>query len=187
MFAGISESLPVLVTTNVASALIVRLTCAGSDGALFTSVTTTLKLLVALNGGVPLSMTRVVMVFVLGPCASVGVQVITPELEIVAPEGAANKEYVRVFGGESLSVAVFVTVNVVNSATVGSACTGRIGAVFAGLTMTRKLFVALSGGFPLSVTCVVIVFVLGAWAWVGVQLMTPAVEIVAPAGATSSE
>ena len=126
--------------------------CAGSDGALFTSVTTTLKLLVALNGGVPLSTTRVVIVFVLGPCASVGVQVITPELEIVAPEGAPNKVYVRVFGGESLSVAVFVTIRVVNSATVVSACAGRIGEVFPGVTMTRKLLVALSGGTPLSVT-----------------------------------
>jgi len=176
----------VLVTTNVASALIVRLTCAGSDGALFTSVTTTLKLFVALNGGVPLSTTRVVMVFVLGPCASVGVQEITPELEIVAPVGAANKVYVKVFGGESLSVAVFVTISVVNSVTVVSACAGRSGAVFAGLTTTRKLFVALSGGIPLSVTTVVMVFVLGACACVGVHVITPADEIVAPAGATSS-
>jgi hypothetical protein len=55
-----------------------------------------------------------------------------------------------------------------------------------GVTMTRKLFVAIIGGFPLSVTIVVMVFVLGAWASVGVQLMTPAVEIVAPAGATRS-
>jgi hypothetical protein len=127
-----------------------------------------------------------VIVFVLGPCASVGVQTITPELEIVAPAGAAKRVYVRIFGGESLSVAVFVTINVVNSATVVSACEGRIGAVFAGLTMTRKLLVALSGGEPSSVTTVVKVFVLGAWASVGVQLMMPADEIVAPAGATRS-
>src|SRR5215831_4507972 len=98
-----SESLPVLVTTNVASAVIDRSPWAGSDGALFTSVTTTVKLLVALSGGVPLSVTRVVMTFVPGPCASVGVQLITPELEIAAPAGGANKVYVRVFGGESLS------------------------------------------------------------------------------------
>jgi len=147
-----SESLPVFVTTNVASAVIVRLIWTGSDGAVFTSVTTTLKLLVALNGGVPLSTTRVVIVLVFGPCASVGVQVITPELEIVAPAGAANKVYVNVFGGESLSVAVFVTVKVVISATVTSACAGRMGGVFPGVTMTWKLFVALSGGAPLSVT-----------------------------------
>ena len=175
-----------LVTTNVASALIVRLPCAGSDGALFTSVTTTLKLFVALNGGVPLSVTRVVIVFVPGPCASVGVHVITPELEIVAPAGAVNKVYVNVFGGELVSLAVFVTISVVNSATVTSACAGRIGGVFAGLTITRKLFVALSGGEPLSVTTVVMVFVLGAWACVGVQLIMPADEMVAPAGATRS-
>jgi len=181
-----SESLPVLVTTNVASEVIVRLTCVGSDGALFTSVTTTLKLLVALNGGVPLSTTRVVMVFVPGPCASVGVQEITPELEIVAPEGAASNVYVRLFGGESLSVAVFVTVKVVNSATVALACAGRIGAVFAGLTMTRKVFVALSGGEPLSVTTVVNVFVVNAWPSEGVHVIIPFELIAAPAGGKSN-
>jgi hypothetical protein len=138
--------------------------------------------LVALNGGVPLSVTRVVIVFVLGPCASPGVQVITPELEIVAPDGAANNVYVRVFGGESLSVAVFVTIIVVNSAIVVSPCAGRIGAVFAGLTMTRKLFVALSAGEPLSVTTVVIVFVAKACPAEGVQVMTPFELIAAPAG-----
>jgi hypothetical protein len=136
VFAGKSESLPVLVTTRVASALIVLLFCSGRDGALFTSVTNTVKLFVPLNGGFPLSVTRVVIVFVLGPCASVGVHEITPELEIVAPAGAANKVYVRISGGESLSVAVFVTINVVNSATVVSACAGRIGGVFPAETMT---------------------------------------------------
>jgi len=78
--------------------------------------------------------------FVLGPCASAGVHVITPELEIVAPAGAANKAYVKEFGGESASVAVFVTVSVVNSASVTSSCAGRIGGVFAGVTVTRKLY-----------------------------------------------
>ena len=54
------------------------------------------------------------------------------------------------------------------------------------VTITRKLFVALSGGEPLSVTTVVMVFVLGAWACVGVQLIMQADEMVAPAGATRS-
>jgi hypothetical protein len=181
-----SESLPVLVTANVASAVIVRLPGAGSDGALFTSVTTTVKLFVALNGGVPLSVTRVVIVLVPGPCTSLGVHAITPELEMVAPEGAASKVYVKVFGGESLSVAVFVTISVVNSATVASVCAGRIGAVFAGVTVTRKLFVALSGGEPLSVTTVVMVFVDNAWASEGAQVMTPFESITAPAGGKSN-
>src|SRR2546429_4478190 len=43
-----------------------------STGALFTSVTITWKLLVALKLGEPLSNTRTVTVFVLGPCASLG-------------------------------------------------------------------------------------------------------------------
>ena len=61
------------------------------------------------------------------------------------------------------------------------------GGEFDCVTITRKLFVALSGGTPLSVTCVVIVFVLGACAGVGVHVITPEGDMVAPAGATSSE
>src|SRR5262249_50376568 len=62
-----------------------------------------------------------------------------------------------------------------------------VGGEFDCVTKTRKLFVALSEGEPLSLTTVVMVFVLGAWACVGVQLMTPAGDIAAPAGATKSE
>src|SRR2546422_7419712 len=51
-----------------------------STGAVFTSVTITVKLLVSLDGGAPLSVTRTVIRLVLGPCASVGVQVRTPVL-----------------------------------------------------------------------------------------------------------
>ena len=79
-----------LVTTNVVVAVIVRLFCAGNVGALFTSVTTTVKLFVALRGGVPLSVARVVIKFVPGPCASEGVHVITPDADIAAPDGAVN-------------------------------------------------------------------------------------------------
>ena len=50
-------------------------------------MTITVKLLVALNGGTPLSVTMVVIRLVLGPCASVGVQVITPLVSMVAPGG----------------------------------------------------------------------------------------------------
>jgi hypothetical protein len=42
--------------------------------------------------GTPLSVTTVVIVFVDGPCASVGVQLITPLGLTVAPEGAFNNE-----------------------------------------------------------------------------------------------
>ena len=59
----------------VVSSLIVRFVCTGNTGALFTSSTVTLKLLVALKAGTPLSVTTVVNVATLGPWASVGVQV----------------------------------------------------------------------------------------------------------------
>ncbi len=51
---------------------------AASTGAVFTSVTITWKLCVALKLGTPLSTTRTVTGFVLGPCDSVGVHVSTP-------------------------------------------------------------------------------------------------------------
>jgi hypothetical protein len=79
-------------------------------------------------------------------------------------------------------VAVFVTVNVVNSATVRLLCAGSTGAVFAGVTTTAKLFVALSAGEPLSVTTVVIVLVLGAWPADGVQVIMPLEVMTAPLG-----
>ena len=57
---------------------------------MFASVTTTMKELVALSGGTPLSVTRVVMVFVPGPWASEGVQVIVPLVSIAAPVGGLS-------------------------------------------------------------------------------------------------
>src|SRR6267142_3096604 len=90
-FAGMSESVAVLVTTSVVSAVIERLACSGKIGALFTSLTVTTKLFVSLNGGTPLSVTTVVNVFALGPWASVGVQLMIPLPLIVAPVGAASR------------------------------------------------------------------------------------------------
>src|SRR6266851_3558552 len=83
-------SLAVLVTVSVVSSLIVRLAWPGNTGALFTSLTVTVKELVALKAGVPLSVTMVVNVFVLGPCASPGVQLITPLALMLAPVGGAT-------------------------------------------------------------------------------------------------
>ena len=79
-FAGISASKAVLVTSRVAGPMSVWSACAGRTGAVFTSFTTTLKLLVALSGGWALSVTTVVRLFVPGPSASVGVQGIMPLL-----------------------------------------------------------------------------------------------------------
>src|SRR6202142_30518 len=78
---GISLSLAVLVTVKLCVPTSVRLLCTGKVGAVFTSFTTTVKLFVALK--LP-SLTMVVNTFVLGPCASVGVHVITPFVLMLA-------------------------------------------------------------------------------------------------------
>src|SRR2546421_4360905 len=109
------------------SSLIVRLVCAGRTGALFTSVATTVKLFVALKGGDPLSVTLVVKTFVLGPWASVGVQVMIPSEEIVAFVGAVRSAYVRRLPASG-SVAVLVTVRLVSSVIERLVCAGRTGA-----------------------------------------------------------
>src|SRR5437588_12978557 len=99
-----SASVAVLVIVSRVLAAMVRLVCAGNVGAEFTSFTTTVKLLVALNGGTPLSTTRVVMVLVEGPWASVGVHVMTPPLVMLAPVGGLSKLCVSLLAGISDSV-----------------------------------------------------------------------------------
>src|SRR5579862_1111663 len=119
-------------------------------GALFTSLTVTTNEFVTLT--VP-SLTTVVMVYVPGPCASDGVHVMTPLEEITAFVGGATKEYVKVFGGMSESVALFVTVMSVSSLIVRlpGVCTNT-GGLFTSVTVSVKEFVVLRGGYPLSVT-----------------------------------
>src|ERR1051325_4408363 len=129
---------------------------AESAGALFTSLTTTVKRLVALFEGAPLSVTTVTIVFVVGPSTSfVGASVITPLASMLAQDGGDTNWYVSTLAGRSESLAVFVTINVVNSANVRSICTGSTGALFTSLTVTMKLLVALKGGVPLSETTTV--------------------------------
>src|SRR3954454_1959584 len=130
-----SESEAVFVATNVVSAIIVRFGCAGKTGALFTSMTVTTKEFVALNGGIPLSVTTVVIVFVLGPWASVGVQVITPLTSIWTPLGGFRSKYVTALAGKSGSAAVFVTTSVVCTAIARVVCAGKTGALFTSLTV----------------------------------------------------
>ena len=86
-FVGKSESVAVAVKLTVWPMKFVRLAIGASPGALFTSLTVTVKELVALRAGAPLSVTMVVNVFVLGPCASLGVQLITPLALMLAPVG----------------------------------------------------------------------------------------------------
>src|SRR6266568_3768813 len=157
-----------------------RLLIDASTGAVFTSLTKTVKLLVWLRAGSPSSVTLIVIVFVLGPWASVGVQVSTPVVESTStPAGPLTKAKVSVLAGTSVSVAVFVITSVLSSLMVWSAGTVRTGALFTSLTTTVKLLVALRAGLPLSVTLTVIVFVLGPCASVGVQLSTPLVGLTA--------
>ena len=70
----------------------VRLACGGKAGAELISFTITVKELVVEAGGSPLSITTVVNTFVPGPWASVGVQVITPLVSMVAPAGGFRTE-----------------------------------------------------------------------------------------------
>src|SRR3989441_161213 len=97
VFAGRSASLAVFVTVSVLSSVTVRSVGTVSTGALFASVTTTVKLLVSLDSGTPLSVTLNVIRLVLGPWASVGVQVSTPLLgSRFTPVGADTKLKVNV-------------------------------------------------------------------------------------------
>src|SRR5580704_118035 len=91
-----SESVAVFVTTSGVRPTMVRLVCAGSTGGLFKSLTTTVKLFVALRDGDPLSVTTVVITLVEGACASVGVQVMTPLVSMLALAGALTSMYVSV-------------------------------------------------------------------------------------------
>ena len=90
--AGCSRSVAAFVTVKVASSATVCCPITPNTGGWFTSVTITVKLFVAL--AVP-SLTTVVNVFVAGPSASVGVHVITPLVDITAPDGGATNEKVR--------------------------------------------------------------------------------------------
>src|SRR5437879_4019540 len=144
------------------------------SGARFTSVTVTVKLFVALKAGTPLSVTVTLTTFVLGPCASLGVQLITPLAAlIVIPVGALTSAKVSVLAGRSASVALALTLRPVCSSIVWLAGTLNTGARFTSVTVTVKLFVALKAGTPLSVTLTLTTFVLGPCASLGVQLITP--------------
>ena len=75
-----------------------------------------MKLLVALRGGEPLSVTTTVIVLTLGPCNSPGVQLIAPVSgTIVIPAGGESRLNSRLFAGISESVAEAETDNVADS------------------------------------------------------------------------
>src|SRR5205807_611021 len=78
VLAGTSASVALAVTASALNSSIVWLAGTLNTGATFTSRTVTVKLLVALNAGTPLSVTTTVIVFVHRHCASLDVQQIVP-------------------------------------------------------------------------------------------------------------
>src|SRR5258708_6882492 len=117
--AGMSASVAMAVKVSRLPSFTVLSLMGAKTGALFTSLTMMVKLLVSLSGRLPSSVTRTVMTLVLGPCASVGVQVRTPVTESsVIPLGAATRVNVNELAGISGSVAELVTVKVVSSSIV---------------------------------------------------------------------
>src|SRR5439155_7376957 len=136
------------------------------------------------NGGVPLSVTRIVTGKLPG---EEGVQLKTPvDPLIVAPDGApGSSENVKTFAGTSVSVAV--AVNVKGEPTAHAALfpiAASTGATFTSFTAIVIPSTALSCGLPLSTTWTVMEYEPGPWASVGVQLNAPVVPLrVAPVAA----
>jgi hypothetical protein len=88
------RALPVALTVKLAEvpAIFVLLVgCEVMAGGVLAESTKTLKLLVALNGGVPLSVTTVLRRLVVVPGASGGVQVMMPFGSMAAPGGGFSR------------------------------------------------------------------------------------------------
>src|SRR2546429_293254 len=84
------------------------------------ALTVTVNVLVTLKAGTPLSVTLTLTMFVLGPCASLGVQLIAPLAGLmVMPVGALTSAKVKLLAGRSASVALALTFSVVCSAKIG--------------------------------------------------------------------
>ena len=165
----------------------VLLPMAPRAGATFTSLTTTLMVSKSLSAGVPLSVTRMVTVFVNGPCVSPGVQEKTPPDVMLAPLGApASSVKVNVCAGVFASVAVAAKVRSEPSLTDLLPMAARTGAMLGSVTMIWIVSESFSAGAPLSVTRIVTLFVPGPCAGVGVQVKTPAALTLAPLGAPAS-
>src|SRR5262245_56915439 len=107
VLTGVSGSVALSANVSGLPSLMVWLGIAASTGALFASLTVTVKLFTSLKLGTPSSVTRTVIVLVPGPFASLGVQLNTPLLGLMlAPAGApGSRLYVNVFAGTSASVA----------------------------------------------------------------------------------
>src|SRR2546423_8063226 len=152
----------------VASTLRISLIC--TEG--FTKI---VKLCVALKLGVPLSATRMVMTFVLGDCALLGVQVNTPlELSRLTPAGApAPRVNVRLWAGRSGSFTTLLTVSSCPAGTVLLPMGEKTGGEFTSLTTMLNRCVALKLGLPSSNTRTRMLLLLGPCASPGIQLKRP--------------
>src|SRR5690349_1303568 len=78
ILAGTSASVALAETFKVTCSFMVWLAGTVRDGALFTSFTITTNVLVVLSAGEPSSVTTTSTRLLLGPCASVGVQLMIP-------------------------------------------------------------------------------------------------------------
>src|ERR1700751_2655505 len=111
VLAGMFGSGAVLVITHFWPARIETFVTAVNTGGLFVSSTVTVKLLLALKGGTPLSVTTTVTGKLEQPVASPGVQLNTPLAVIVIPAGALAPR-LKMSALLSGSVALLVTVSV---------------------------------------------------------------------------
>ena len=117
ILVGMSGSVAEFVTLNSIPGKAAWSAIDANTGGLFTSSTTTVKRTKSLSGGAPSSVTLTRITFVLGPCASDGVQVKTPVFESTRiPVGADAKLNVNRLAGMSASVAGIVTTSVLSSA-----------------------------------------------------------------------
>src|SRR5439155_880234 len=119
VFAALPASVPLAPTLSPYTTLFRSSAGTLNTGARFTSVTVTVKLFVTLKAGTPLSVTLTLTTFVLGPCASLGVQLIAPLAGLIlrSEERRVGKEF-SVLGGRSAFVALAVTLRGVCSAIV---------------------------------------------------------------------
>ena len=112
------------------------------------------KLLLLLKAGTPLSVTKMLTELVNKISESGAVQLKIPELEstVAPPSALAPKLKFKIFAGQSESVAVFVKTKVSPAFTNLFEIAVNTGATLDSVTVTKKLFVDLSAGVPLSVT-----------------------------------
>ena len=112
------------------------------------------KLLLLLKTGTPLSVTKMLTEFVNKIPESGAIHLKMPEVaSIVASSNAlVPRLKFNIFAGQSESVAVFVKTKVAPAFTNLFEIAVSTGAALDSVTVTRKLFVELSAGIPLSTT-----------------------------------